>query len=428
MKNELIALEPCSAHGEVRLAGSKSITNRAYIMAALAEGKSSLKNISLSDDSRVLLSALKQLGVQIEINGDSCEIFPTKLIKKAKINIGAAGTAARFLTALLATIEDSEYELTGDERIKERPIGELVQALNKLGADISYLAKEGSLPLLIRGKKINGGTILINSHVSSQFITALLLIAPLLQDGLVLELQGEPVSKSYIDITIYGMSQFGIEVINDNYHVLTVKAGQVYKGTELFIEGDASGASYFWGVAALSAGAVKVRNIDIRSVQGDVHFAELLGEMGCSVVHGRDSLGSWISVIGGNNLYAIQADMSSMPDTAQTLAVVASVAQGISKISGLSTLRYKETDRISALLNEFKSLGISAEYTGEFLVIEGGNPEAAWIKTYNDHRMAMSFAMLGARVENIVISDPAVVSKSFPTFWQEMKKVGVWFG
>ncbi|MGI6525008.1 MAG: 3-phosphoshikimate 1-carboxyvinyltransferase [Bdellovibrionota bacterium] len=436
MMKEIVQLYPPrkGINGVISLAGSKSITNRALIMAALATGTTHLRHASCSEDTVVLLEALKALGVKCELKSEECLITVEGCggvfvnLKKVDLQIGAAGTAARFLTALIAAIAGSEITISGNQRMKERPIDPLVQALRDLGAEIVYQEREGSLPLLVRGKAFQKRRVAIDGSVSSQYISALLLISPLFSDGLELEIRGDLVSRSYIDMTIAGMAQFGVSVVNDNYRTFSVERGQTYQSQDLFIEGDASGASYFWGIAALSGGTVKVLNIDLNSVQGDVHFAELLGEMGCCVTHGNDGHSDWIAVSGRSPLSAITADMQLMPDTAQTLAVIATCCEGVSKISGLSTLRVKETDRIHALVTELQRLGIKVKAYDDTLEIRGGTIKGACIKTYDDHRMALAFAMLGAKVEGIKIEDPTVVRKSLPSFWDDLKSLGVEVG
>ena len=418
--------------GMISLNGSKSITNRALIMGALANANSILKNASLSDDSMALVRALQSLGVSIDVSDDEINIqgHSGQWIKKGIIDVGPAGTVARFMCALLSFIPEGEWILTGNERMQERPIGELVDALRILGVEIEYQNYSGCLPLLIQGidPKLAKGKVKIGGNVSSQFISALLLVAPILGQGLEIEVEGDLVSKSYVDMTIAGMADFGVKVENEDYKYLRVAQGQSYESREYVIEGDASGASYFFASAAISQGSVKVYNLSLESLQGDARFPEVLGEMGCSVVHGFDGERNWIEVSGREPLYGIDVDMSSMPDTIQTLAVVATCSKGVTRISGAETLKNKETNRIKALIEQLQVIGISAEYNDGELIVYGGSPRGGIIKTYGDHRMAMSFAILGSKIEGITIEDPQVVSKSFPSFWHDFQGLGVRVG
>ncbi len=419
-----------SLRGSVALPGSKSITNRALIMSLLSEGTSTLINASDSEDTSVLLQGLERLGLKcrrshegLDVDGAGGALEPFRGV----IDVGPAGTTMRFLTALSCFVPDGEITLRGSERMHQRPIGPLVQALRTLGADISYAGQSGCPPLLIRGKSsYKGGRVAMEGGVSSQFFTALLLISPLFDEGLELEVLGEQVSRSYIDVTIACMRDFGVEVENLDYRLYRVAPGQRYRSGRYAVEGDASGASYFWAAAALGGGRVRVLHISPASPQGDARFPELLREMGCCVRAGSENGVSWIEVEGGSKLQPISADMSLMPDTAQTLAVVAAAADGISRLSGLGTLRVKETDRIAALCRELAKLGTPArEGPADSIEICGGAPLGARIQTYDDHRMAMAFAVMGARVQGIVIEDPRVVGKSLPQFWEMLRGLGV---
>ncbi len=268
---------------------------------------------------------------------------------------------------------------------------------------------------------LKGGTITMNGTVSSQFISAILLTAPLNTNKLIVEIEGEQISKSYLDMTLQSVREFGVTITNDSYKRYLCAAGQKYQPRVTQIEGDASGASYLWGLAAISGGKVTVTNVNPQSAQGDIHFPEVLMRMGCSVSSDSRS----ITVVGPKTLKGIDVDLSNMPDVAQTLAVIAAFAQGTSTIRGLSTLRVKETDRIAALHAELEKVGIRSEPGPDYLIVHGGTPHGARIKTYEDHRMAMSFAMIAARVSGMEIEDPHVVEKSFPTFWETLAESGI---
>jgi len=428
---ETVALTPPSGSitAELSISGSKSYTNRALLLAAQAHGISRLTSASLSSDSEAMIRALRLLGVSIHeshdengavlvVEGRGTSFLPCS----GTIDVGPAGTTMRFLTALCAAIPGVDVTLCGSERMHVRPIKELVDALTACGAQVEYLGRAGCPPLRIRTpKQLAGGTVTMDGSVSSQFISALLLTSSLHASPLTIELSSEQISKSYIDMTIQSLADFGVTVHNDSYRRYSTPTGAACVAREYQIEGDASGASYLWGLAAVSGGTVTVHNINPHSAQGDVHFPALLEQMGCSVSRAERS----ITVRGTRQLKGIRADMSNMPDTAQTLAVIAALAHGTTTITGLSTLRVKETDRIAALHTELLKLGIASEPGPDFLVVHGGSPGAARIATYDDHRMAMSFAMLGAACPGIQIEEPHVVEKSFPDFWQVLASCGI---
>lgn len=410
--------------GRVWVPGSKSYTNRALIMAALAPGRSKIYGSSSSEDSLVLIRALGKVGIKIKTAGDSLVVDSGQkhLAAVLKINLGAAGTALRFFTAY-ASLCLGQIILDGSKRMRERPIGDLVRALKQLGVKIKYLGEKGFPPLKIQGGTIEGGKVEMRGSVSSQYISALLMIAPVLNKGLDLKVKGKQISKSYIDMTLDGLQKFGVSVQNRDYQYYRVDPQEEYKAVEFYVEGDASGGSYFWAIAALTGGNARVLNINPDSAQGDVHFPALLGRMGCRVKRNKEA--GWIEVEGPPALQAISVNMERMPDTAQTLAVVAAFAQGQSKITGLSSLRVKETDRLAALQKELFRMGIKSKIGRDYILIDGGKPKGAEILTYQDHRMAMAFAVAGARISNMIITDSQVVTKSFPKFWEELEKFGI---
>ncbi len=415
------------------LPGSKSFTNRALIMAALSHGKSCLRQASKSDDSRTLVRALQELGVLIDIEADNLQVSgPSQkdFQEPLTINVGPAGTTMRFLTAYACTLDKLQLELSGSTRMHERPIRDLVEALKELGAEIQYLGKEGCPPLFINsGAGLTRSEVSLRGDVSSQYFTALLLIAPVLANGLVIHVKGEQISKSYIDMTIAALGAFGVEVKNDAYNSYKVSAEQNYRASDYLIEGDASGASYLFALAALSGGKVRVRNFSLSSCQGDAQFPRLLEKMGCSILEGEDDL-PWVEVQGPKKLLPITCDMEQMPDTAQTLSVIAACADGESRITGLQSLKHKETDRLKAVHQELKKLGIESSYDDDSITIQGKGPFATElpeisISTYEDHRMAMSFAPLAVRSQGLLIEEPEVVNKSFPEFWDFLSQAGV---
>ncbi|MDO8524622.1 MAG: 3-phosphoshikimate 1-carboxyvinyltransferase [bacterium] len=408
---------------EVTMPGSKSFTNRALVMAALSRGESRILGYSPSDDSEILIMALKKIGIKITKTKKQIIIQGNGGVFKefnGKINLGMAGTAVRFFIALACLIP-GKIILDGHARMRQRPMAELVNSLRTLGAEIKYLQKQGCVPIEITKPIKRGGVVAMSGGVSSQYFTALMLIAPVLEKGLEIKVIGQQVSKSYIDMTIAGLKDFGVKVKNENYKKYIVGPKERYKAIRYEVEGDASGASYFWAIAAVSKSKIKVKNINPASSQGDVKFVDLLQKMGCKVVKNKKE--KWIEVEGTEQLKAIRANMESMPDTAQTLAVVAILAVGKTKITGLATLKDKETNRLLALQKELARINIKAKIGSDYIIIEGGKPMGAEIETYNDHRMAMAFAVAGAVIPGIKILNPSVVNKSFPEFWEKLKKL-----
>ncbi len=410
----------------IAIPGSKSYTNRALVMAALASGTSVLTEASPSQDSYALIAALRNLGVVIEasdattirVTGNGVRLAPFS----GTIDVGPAGTTMRFLTALCSGIPGANITLCGSQRMHERPIRTLVESLSQAGAVIEYLGASGCPPLKIQSKRqLSGRGLQIDGTTSSQFVSALLLASPLFADGLELSISGKQISTSYIDMTIQGMRDFGVAAECSNYRSLRVSARQTYTPRTYRVEGDASGASYLWAIAAVCGGSITVENINSNSAQGDVKFPELLEAMGCGVSHSSNS----ITVSGTGNLRAIEVDMELMPDTAQTLAVVAAFADGNTIIKGLQTLRIKETDRIAALHTELAKIGIASDPGPDYLVVRGGRPKGAQIATYEDHRMAMSFAVCASAIDDMSIEAPEVVKKSLPEFWQLLARIGI---
>lgn len=410
---------------EITIPGSKSFSNRALVMASLTKGEVKLFGLSESDDTAAMRKALQLLGVNIISKNDSTIVVGNGgifLPFSGEINIGAAGTTMRFLTSICSLVP-GEIILDGSERMRERPIGELVQALRTLGVEINYIGKENCPPFKIKGGSLKGGPVKLNGEISSQYFTSLLLISPVLENGLEIEIIGEQISKSYIDMTVDSLREHGVEVINDNYKKYITKKEAKYKAGDFYIEGDASGATYFWALAAITGNTIRVNNVLPSSSQGDMKFPDILEKMGCRVI--KNEKEKWIEVTGADKLNSIEVDMSNMPDTAQTLAVVAAFAIGKTKIKGLTTLKIKETDRLLALKNELKKMDINSEIGDDYIIIEGGKPKGAIIDTYKDHRMAMAFAVAGAKIKGIKINEPEVVSKSFPDFWEMLEQAGV---
>lgn len=385
---------------EVIVPGSKSLTNRAIIMASLSDGLSKISNISMSHDSQIMIKAMKKLGIKIKVTKNGLQIIGNRgNFKKfdGYINVGSAGTVTRFLTALKILVP-GRVLLVKSDKMKERPIKELLDAL----------------------KTVKTGKVSIKGDISSQFITALMMIAPVLDKGLVINITGRIISSSYIDMTIDLMKKFGIYVEKNKQNKFIIKKQSVAP-INYVVESDLSGTSYFFAAAAVTGKTIRVKNINFNSSQGDLAFPDLLEKMGCQVK--KNIKEEWVEVRGPKLLNAINVNMSKMPDTAQTLAVVAAFAKGKTTIIGLSTLKIKETDRLKALKNELNKMKIKCEITGDSIKVEGGIPQNALIKTYGDHRMAMAFAVAKLRVPGLEIKNPEVVSKSFPEFWDIFKKI-----
>ncbi|MFH2028364.1 MAG: 3-phosphoshikimate 1-carboxyvinyltransferase [Nanoarchaeota archaeon] len=402
----------------VKVPGSKSYTNRALPIAALADGKSVLRNVLFSDDTKYMVQALKEFGIKVsqEANNFIVSGKSGKLKKPNKdIFLGNAGTATRFLTTLSALVGD-EVTITGDERMQERPIQDLLDALKKLGVNAISKNNNRCPPVLVKGPLIGGSTKL-NGNISSQYLSSILMASPYAKKQVQVEIEGELTSKSYIDITLDIMHQFDVTVENDNYKKFSIQ-NQEYRPKNYNIEGDASNASYFFGAAAITKGKVRVENLNPDSAQGDINFPEVLKKMGCKVRRGE----GWIEVE-GTDLKGIDIDMNQMPDTVQTLAVVAAFAEGKTKITNVENLRVKETDRILALTTELRKIGAKVDELKDGLTITPNKLHGAEIDTYNDHRMAMAFAISGLNISGIKIKNPECVNKSFPGYFKEFDRL-----
>ncbi|MCC5830245.1 MAG: 3-phosphoshikimate 1-carboxyvinyltransferase [Phycisphaeraceae bacterium] len=428
-----MAIEPIEPFcATLLLPGSKSLTNRAMLLAALAEGESLLEHVLVADDARVMHQALESLGVSISVqdveSGPSVRITGTggrlgRPDASFSIFLGNAGTATRFLTAALA-MGHGRFHLHGVARMHQRPIGELVNPLRELGASIEYLEAEGCPPLEMVGRPLRGGTLAIGSTLSSQYISALMQIGPLLDGGLTLELQKPITSLPYIQMTARLMERFGVTIDHsEDFARLRINPGG-YHPVRLRIEPDASAASYFWAAAALLPGSrCRIEALDSSSLQGDVGVVGVLERMGAKV-HWEAQAVEVTSPDDGR-LRGVDVDLSGMPDVAQTLAVVALFADGPSRFRGIGNLRVKETDRLAALENELSKLGARVIIDGDDLEIHppGGGLQPARIATYDDHRMAMSFALAGLRSPGVVIEDPGCVSKSFPEYFEYLQRL-----
>lgn len=412
-------------NAEVEIPGSKSYTNRALIIATLANESSKLTNASLSDDARSMIDGLQMFGVEIKEDGTTLLVTPPeKLHYDGEIDVGGAGTTMRFLTGF-CSLGFGNVKLVGDDVMHTRPIDDLVESLhNLIGGSIKAESinanGRGCPPVSINSNGLVGGTTNLKGDTSSQYLTSILMVSPYASKDVEIQIIGDLTSKPYADITIDVMKQFGINVERKEYKRFFVGAGQKYAGRPYQIEFDASNSSYFLAAAAITGGRVKVRNINPYSVQGDIHFPDLLDKMGCKVNWGSD----YVEVTGPEKLRAIEEiNMNSMQDTVQTLAVLAAVAEGTTVITGIGNLRVKETERIEALEAGLAGVGIRTESTEDSLTIYGGKPHGAQIETRGDHRMAMSFSDLGLKIPGIIIDDPDCVSKSYPTFYKDFDRL-----
>ncbi len=415
------------ASGTVRLPGSKSISNRVLLLAALAEGETTITNLLDSDDTRVMLAALEKLGVKLKRDGDTCVVSGTRgafTARTADLFLGNAGTAVRPLTAALA-VNGGDYRVHGVPRMHERPIGDLVDGLRQIGAKIDYEENEGYPPLRIRPAQIAvEAPIRVRGDVSSQFLTALLMTLPLVktESGVtIVDVEGELISKPYIDITIKLMERFGITVERLGWQRFTVPAGKRYQSPgRIMVEGDASSASYFLAAGALGGGPLRVEGVGRASIQGDVGFASALMRMGANVSMGDD----WIEVRGVGNdhgkLDPIDMDFNLIPDAAMTIAVAALFADGTTTLRNIASWRVKETDRIAAMATELRKVGAKVEEGADYLVVTPPaklTPNAA-IDTYDDHRMAMCFSLVSLGGVPVRINDPKCVGKTFPDYFE----------
>ncbi|UAB69130.1 3-phosphoshikimate 1-carboxyvinyltransferase [Vibrio sp. SCSIO 43132] len=423
---ESLTLQPISlVSGEVNLPGSKSVSNRALLLAALASGKTRLTNLLDSDDIRHMLNALTKLGVTYQLSEDKtvCEVeglggsFNTE--EAQELFLGNAGTAMRPLAAALC-LGSGEYVLTGEPRMKERPIGHLVDALKTAGADIEYLENENYPPLKIKGTGLKGGKVEIDGSISSQFLTAFLMSAPLAQDQIQIDIIGDLVSKPYIDITLHIMAQFGVKVENNNYQSFVIPAGQSYRSPgDFLVEGDASSASYFLAAAAIKGGEIKVTGIGKNSIQGDIQFADALEKMGAEIEWGDDYV---ISRRG--ELKAVDLDFNHIPDAAMTIATAALFAEGTTAIRNVYNWRVKETDRLSAMATELRKVGAQVEEGEDYIIITPTSElKHAAIDTYDDHRMAMCFSLVALSDTPVTINDPKCTSKTFPDYFDKLSSL-----
>jgi 3-phosphoshikimate 1-carboxyvinyltransferase len=406
----------------VRVPGSKSYTQRALVIASLAEGKSILRNTLVSDDTQHLMEALRDLGAGIVGSGDDVIVTGTGgRIRKPEreLYLGNNGTALRFLISV-AALGSGEITLTGDPRLCERPVRPLLEGIRSLGVSSTCRFTDGFPPVTVQGGTLRGGRVIFQDIESSQYVSSILIAAPHASEDVEVEIRGSAVSRPYVEMTLATMKAFGVPVEKRNENLFAVKGGHRYRGCRYLVEGDLSSASYFFLAAAFCGGTVRVMNTNFWTHQGDVGFLRYLKEFGCDVV----ATDQWIEVSGGKLVEGdFTVSMEDLPDMVPTLAVLAAVRPGRTIIRKVAHLRIKESNRLEALVRELTKTGIRAEEIDDGIIITGGTPRGAEIETYNDHRIAMSFAMLGLAVPGMRIRNPGCVGKSFPGFWEEMEKL-----
>jgi len=415
--------------GTIRPPGSKSLTNRALILAALARGPSTLRNVLHSDDTRVMLDSLQRLGIEVTHERGAADLRvagcgATIPVSSADLWLENSGTSIRFLTAACA-LGNGEFRLDGNARMRERPIAPLIDAVCRWGSQ-SGSGREtraecelgtGCPPVTVFASGLPSATIEVAGNLSSQYLSALLMVAPCAAGAVTIRVAGELVSRPYVDMTMAVMRAFGAEIREAESGVFRT-TGAGYQQSDYDIEPDASAASYFMAAAAVTGGDVTIAGLSRDALQGDVHFADVLEQMGCRVTWRPETVR-----IEGRSLRGIDVDMNAISDTAQTLAAVAPFAEGPTRIRNVAHMRHKETDRVAALVTELRRLGIRADEHEDGLTIHPGPMHAAVIETYDDHRMAMSFAILGLRHPGVQISDPGCTSKTYPEFFSDLERL-----
>lgn len=405
--------------GSIRPPGSKSITNRALVIAALADGPSRLTGVLDSEDTRVMVESLRRLGFDVEHHRESsvATVHGSRGVvpaKAADLFLENSGTSIRFLTALCG-LGTGPYSLDGIPRMRERPIGDLVAALEQLGVRAAYQSQVGYPPLEVRGTDALGGTTRVSGSVSSQFLSALLMVAPACASAVTIDVEGTLVSTPYVEMTVTMMRQFGASVDAAELAQFRVEP-QIYGSREYSVEPDASAASYFFAAAAITGGSVTVRGLTRDALQGDVGFVDVLQQMGCTVASEPDA----ITLTGPEQLVGVDVDMNAISDTAQTLAAVAVFARGPTTIRNVEHIRHKETDRVDAVAAELQRLGVQTEVFNDGLRIHPGPVTPAEVQTYNDHRMAMSFALIALKAPGVRIADPGCTVKTYPHFFSDL--------
>jgi len=407
----------------LELPGSKSYSNRALLVAALAEGRSEIARALFSDDTHYMHAALSALGISVEADESAQRFLVTGAGGRipaggAELYTGNAGTAARFLTAAVA-LGHGTFVVDGSERMRQRPIQPLIDGLQQLGVDARARFGNGCPPVVVHAQGIPGGRARVRGDISSQYLSALLLAGPYAASGIEIDVEGELVSAPYIDITLDVMAAFGVRTERDGVRRFIVPGGQRYQGREYSIEPDASSASYFFAAAAVTGGRVRVSHLGAASAQGDLRFVDVLERMGCTVVREAGAT----EVRGPSQLRAVDADFTRMGDVATTLAAIAPFADGPVTLRGIAQTHHEESDRPVAAATELRRIGIAVDETWDSLTIHPGSPQPAVIHTYDDHRIAMSFAITGLRAPGVMIANPGCVAKTFPSFFDLLAEV-----
>lgn len=419
MKRAKISPSDRPVKTSLSMPGSKSYTNRALLLAAMTRRPVKIFKPLFSDDTKAMVTCLQALGIEVAVKHDFIEVkgdISSVADRAYDLDADLSGTTMRFMLALCAVLPGTQT-LHGKKRLHERPVGSLADGLRQLGANIDYLGETGYPPLLVSPPSLNANKLKISGRETSQYLSALLMIAPL-AGGLTIEVDGRLISEPYVDMTIEAMRQFGVDVSSNN-HVYTVSDGQSYDCSEYIVEGDVSSASYFFAIAALTRSTLTLENMNPSSLQADMGFLKILLDMGNEVKNGEHSI-----TVQGKAVRPVTVDMRDCPDQAQTLAVLAAFANGTTTITGVQSLRVKETERVKALQRELEKMGIKTSSTADTLTINGGNPQPASIATYNDHRMAMAFSVAGTKLPGMTIQEPEVVSKTFPDFWEKLEAIG----
>jgi len=417
-------MEPSGpVRGTVRPPGSKSYTNRALVVASLADGVSTITNALDADDTRFMAQALRQLGIGVDADFEEGRVRVRGCAGKlpcdeADLYVGNAGTAMRFLTALVS-LGHGRYRVDGNLRMRERPVGDLLRALVQLGVSATGEGGDGECPpVVIQADGLEGGEVDLPGSVSSQYLSALLMVAPYARRPLTIVVKGELVSEGYVEMTLSVMEAFGVRAERDGLRRFSVPVGRPYRGTDYQVEVDASSASYFFAAAAITRGMVRVEGIDTSSLQRDLRLVDVLEAMGCRLVRGAGSV-----ELAGGELHGVAWDMNTMSDVVPTLAAVACFARGRTTITNVAHLRYKETDRLAAVATELRRLGAGVEEKADGLVIEPGELHGATVETYDDHRMAMSLGLVGLRVPGVRLRNPECVAKTYPRFFDDLRSI-----
>jgi len=420
-----LRIKPSKVSGMVLAPPSKSYTHRALILGSLAQGETVIKNFLASDDTQYTINACRSLGVNIQSNGKTVRIIGrggrfSVQPGQETIFVGNSGSTIR-MVAPLAALARGRVVFDGEARLRQRPIGDLLSALKSLGVQASSVNGDDYPPIEVKGGKLLGGEVVVGGMTSSQHISSLLMIAPYAKRNVKIKVVNGLQSKPYVDITIDAMRRFGVDVVDYNQKEFTVTSGQRYRGKHYEIEGDYSSAAYFFAMAAIGQEPITVGNLKANSVQGDRHFLDILSQMGCYVNYREGQ----VEATRDKALTGITVDMGDYPDIVPPLAIVAAFAKGKTEITNIGHLRYKETDRINNTATELRKMGIKVEVTESTMSIEGGKPKGAVIETYNDHRMAMSFATAALFAEgDTIINGAEAVTKSYPGFFTDLAQIG----